>query len=97
MKQLTRLCEQYRTDSRYNSYLHCAANDGKKKKEGVPQAIAAMRAAGGSIEYVTKHDLNQVVENRPHQVDTGSSQGDTQDWESFLGQLHVLLPALVVA
>ena len=27
-----------------------------------------MKAAGGSIEYVTKHDLNLVVDNRPHQV-----------------------------
>ena len=49
-------------------YLHRAANDGKKKKEGIPQAITAMKAAGGSIEYVTKHDLNQLVDNRPHQV-----------------------------
>lgn len=48
--------------------LHHAANDGQKKKEGIPQAIAAMKAAGGSIEYVTKHELNQVVDNRPHQV-----------------------------
>ena len=48
--------------------FHHAANDGQKKKEGIPQAIAAMKAAGGSIEYVTKHELNQVVDNRPHQV-----------------------------
>ena len=27
-----------------------------------------MKAAGGSIEYISKHELNLVVDNRPHQV-----------------------------
>ena len=50
--------------------MHCnaAATDGRRRKEGIPQAIAAMKAAGGSIEYISKHELNLVVGNRPHQV-----------------------------
>lgn len=34
----------------------------------MPQAIAAMKQVGGRIQYVTKHDLNLVIDNKPHQV-----------------------------
>ena len=96
-EKLTHLYEQYKTGSRCNSYLHRAANDGKKRKEGVPQAIAAMKAVGGRIEYVSKHDLNQVVENRPHQVYTSSLMEILSTREPLTKQCHLLLPALVVA
>ncbi|EIE24249.1 SpoU rRNA methylase family protein [Coccomyxa subellipsoidea C-169] len=43
------------------------ATEGTKKKEGVPQAIAAMKERGGTIKYVSKHDLNLVTDNKPHQ------------------------------
>lgn len=34
----------------------------------MPQAIATMKARGGKIDYVSKHDLNLVTDNKPHQV-----------------------------
>jgi hypothetical protein len=46
----------------------CAASEASKKREGVPQAVAAMRARGGGVEFVSKHELNLVTENRPHQA-----------------------------
>jgi tRNA G18 (ribose-2'-O)-methylase SpoU len=54
-----------------------AATEGTKKKEGVPQAIAAMKARGGRIEYVSKHDLNLVTDNKPHQVRLALSTGQS--------------------
>ncbi|BDA46054.1 rRNA methyltransferase 1, mitochondrial [Coccomyxa sp. Obi] len=43
------------------------ATEGTKKKEGIPQAVAAMKERGGSIQYVSKHELNLVTDNKPHQ------------------------------
>ncbi|GMH34498.1 hypothetical protein BSKO_02332 [Bryopsis sp. KO-2023] len=41
----------------------------KKRKEAhaVDDAISKAGALGVGVEYVTKHDLNMVVDNRPHQ------------------------------
>ena len=40
------------------------ATEGTKKKEGIPQAVAAMKERGGSIQYVSKHELNLVTDNK---------------------------------
>lgn len=49
------------------------ATEGTKKKEGMPQAIAAMKERGGTIQYVSKHDLNLATDNKPHQVNLAYS------------------------
>ena len=38
------------------------------------QAITAMKLRGGAVQYVDKHELNMVTENRLHQVRQRSLQ-----------------------
>ena len=46
----------------------CAASEATKKREGLQQAIAAVTARGGAVRWASKHDLNLLVDNRPHQA-----------------------------
>lgn len=46
----------------------CAASEATKKREGVSQAVTAMKQRGGAVQYVDKHELNMVTDNRLHQV-----------------------------
>lgn len=44
--------------------------DSKKRKDAsaVAAVVSQAQDLGVDVEYVTKHDLNMVVDNRPHQV-----------------------------
>lgn len=53
----------------------CAATEASKKREGVQQAVAAVQARGGAVRWASKHDLNLLVDNRPHQVRMHASLG----------------------
>ena len=63
------VCQHLRPDQARRAVC-CAASEASKKREGMPQAIAAMRARGGGVQFVGKHELNLVTENRPHQART---------------------------
>lgn len=41
-----------------------------KRKDGgaVARAVEAAKAAGGRVETADKHDMNLLVDHRPHQV-----------------------------
>lgn len=44
--------------------------DSKKRKDAsaVTDAVTRAQDLGVDVQHVTKHDLNMVVDNKPHQV-----------------------------
>ncbi|KAK9863602.1 hypothetical protein WJX84_011466, partial [Apatococcus fuscideae] len=42
--------------------------EGRRKERGAPEhAIAAAEALGAAVSHISKHDLNMLTDNRPHQ------------------------------
>lgn len=61
------------------SVLRCTGLEINKRKDGgaVARAVEAAKAAGGRVETADKHDMNLLVDHRPHQVPLTTSIGST--------------------
>lgn len=48
---------------------HAPGKEGKDQRP-ITEAVAAAEAAGVPVSYASKHDLNMLSDNRPHQART---------------------------